>query len=697
MHLAPSRGRGRAPLEFRAAAVRTRCDPVWGTETRRYFMTELIPRRQPAWRAPMGALVAAISLALTGLSSQAQVQTAQMLQQYQSQGAQQQSQPAITSGGDASSQDMSGPVRLRQNNASQTNNNPNGSLGFRNAREQDKPYRPGEFELFVNKLANTLPVLAPDGKITLDDTSVRRFGAELVTPELAGDYAADFMPQVPQDYLITPGDEIALTIWGSVDADLRLTVDRAGRLNIPRVGSVLVAGVRYGDLPSLLNQRVAQVFRNFQLSVSLGQLRSIRIYVTGFTTKPGSYTVSSLSTVVNGLMRAGGPSAAGTFRNIELRRAGKLVSTLDLYDLLIKGDRTGDRVLQPEDVIHIGAVGTQTAVIGSVNKPAIFELKKGETVDDVLRMAGGLTAVADRGRLSVERLDERIGARVAQLRLPEDLKQTPANGDVLRAFSAVEATLPQDKQNKRVRIEGEVARPGDYILPPNSSITDAIRVAGGLTPNAYVFGTEFSRESVRQTQQENYERALRDLETEFAKRTSTQRALSADEAAVQASQGSAATRLIERLRAVRPTGRIVLQLDPVSAQLPELAIESGDRIYVPAVPTTVGVFGSVFNGGSYLYSSERKVTDYVKLAGGTTRGADDGSAFVLRANGSVVSARQSSGFFSSGNLNVPALPGDTVFVPEELNKTTFIQAAKEWTQILYQFGLGAAALKTIRE
>ncbi|MBU18557.1 MAG: hypothetical protein CL725_12775 [Chloroflexi bacterium] len=381
---------------------------------------------------------------------------------------------------------------------------------------------------------------------------------------------------------------------------------------------------------------------------------------------------------------------------MELRRAGKLVSTLDLYDLLIKGDRTGDRVLQPEDVIHIGAVGTQTAVIGSVNKPAIFELKKGETVNDVLRMAGGLTAVADRGRLSVERLDERIGARVAQLRLPEDLKQTPANGDVLRAFSAVEATLPQDKQNKRVRIEGEVARPGDYILPPNSSITDAIRVAGGLTPNAYVFGTEFSRESVRQTQQENYERALRDLETEFAKKTSTQRALTADEATAQATQSTGASRLIERLRAVRPTGRIVLQLDPNAAQLPELVVESGDRIFVPAVPTTVGVFGSVFNGGSYLYSGERKVTDYVKLAGGPTRGADDGSAFVLRANGSVVSARQSSGFFSGGDLNVPALPGDTVFVPEELNKTTFMQAAKEWTQILYQFGLGAAALKTIR-
>lgn len=669
-------------------------------------MTESILRRTPIRRrTPL--LAAALLAALSG-GGHAQVQTQQMLQNYQnSQAASQQQQQQLTTNQDGSNLDNGGPIRLRQSTPSSNGQTGNGATGNQPLRgdatgtgqslqeRRPPPYRPGEFELFVNKLADTLPILGPDGRLTLDDTSVRRFGAELVTPQLAGD-SADFMPQVPPDYLLTPGDEITLTIWGSVDADLRLTVDRAGRLNIPRVGSVPVTGVRYGDLQAVLTQRVAQVFRNFQLSVSLGQLRSVRIYVTGFTAKPGSYTVSSLSTVVAGLMKAGGPSAAGTFRNIELRRGGKLVGTLDLYDLLIKGDRSGDRVLQPEDVIHIGPVGTQTAVIGSVNKPAIFELKKGETVDDVLRMAGGLTAVADRGRLSVERLDDRAGARVAQLRLPEDLKQTPANGDVLRAFSAVEATLPQDKQNKRVRIEGEVAQPGDYILPPNSSILDAIRVAGGLTPKAYVFGTEFARESVRQTQQENYDRALRDLETEFAKTTSTQRALNADEAQVQASRSSAASRLIERLRSIRPTGRIVLQLDPRTPQLPELVVESGDRIYIPSFPTTVGVFGSVFNGGSYLYSEERKVTDYVRLAGGTTRGADDGSAFVVRANGSVVSARQGSGIFSAG-LDVPALPGDTVFVPEELNKTTFIQLAKEWTQILYQFGLGAAALKTIRQ
>jgi protein involved in polysaccharide export with SLBB domain len=527
---------------------------------------------------------------------------------------------------------------------------------------------------------------------------IRRFGAELMTPVDDTD-TADTLPLVPPDYLIKPGDEILLTIWGSVDSDLRLLVDRSGRISIPRVGPVLVSGVRYADLPATINQRVAQVFRNFQLSVSLGQLRGQRVYVTGFVAKPGSYNVSSLATVVHALLKAGGPSAAGSFRNIEIKRGNQRVAAFDLYDFLLGGDRSADRVLQADDVIHVGQVGTQVALIGSVNRSAIFELKPGETVSDLLRMAGGFSAVADRSRLAVERLDDRATVRIVQLALPAGNGAALANGDVLRAFSAVDAALPVQRQNKRVRVEGEVLRPGEYVLPPESSIADALAAAGGLTDRAYPFGTEFSRESVRATQQQNYDRALRDLETDLARNTSTQRATSADEAAATSSRDSANARLLAAMRAQRPSGRIVLQLSPTSRELPPLALEDGDRLMIPPRPTSVGVFGSVFNAGSYLYGEGRAVDDYLNLAGGPTRGADAGSTFVIRANGSVVSGRQNGGWYSRGTglSDVRAEAGDTVFVPEEMNKTTFLQGAKDWTQILYQFGLGAAAINTLKK
>ena len=554
---------------------------------------------------------------------------------------------------------------------------------------------PGEFERFVQRQS--------------PDVDIRRLGSDLVTGETPVGYggqtggggtqgSAELSPVVPADYVVAPGDEVLLTLWGSVEADLRLAVDRGGRINIPRIGAVQVSGVRNADLQEVVSRRVAQVFKNFQMSVTLGQLRGIRVFVTGFVVRPGAYTVSSLSSVVASLMRAGGPSAAGSFRNITLRRGAQAVATLDLYELLLRGDRSADRVLQAGDVVHVGAVGPQVGFIGSVNRPAIVEMKPGETVADALTMAGGFSAVADRSRLAVERLQERNAQRVALLELPRDLGLPLGHGDVLRAFSAVEAVLPTQRQSKRVRVEGEVQRPGEYVLPESSNVADAMRAAGGLTPNAYLYATEFMRESVRQTQQQNYDRALRDMETDLARTNSAQRVSSADDAASQQARTSSNARLVERLRSLKPTGRVVLSMAPTTKELPNLALEDGDRIYVPPTPTTVGVFGSVFNVGSYLFNGSRAIGEYLQLAGGPTRGADVKSTFVIRPNGSVISElqRSSGSFFGGASLaSVTAEPGDTIFVPEELDKTTFIQSAKDWAQILSQFGLGVAAFRSI--
>ncbi|OWQ87655.1 hypothetical protein CDN99_18075 [Roseateles aquatilis] len=623
----------------------------------------------------------------------------------------------------AENNDVSGPVRLQSRSAQEAPNAAQASQAEQRAKAAK--YVPGEFEIYVNKLLGldlTDPVTLESlkraesardeiGTVTQvgavgktasvsADNIVRRLGADLMLDDRQARGAeADGPRLAPADYLIGVGDEIQVTAWGSVDADLRLTVDRSGRVTIPRVGPVLVAGVRYGDLNDVVRNRIGQVFKNFQVSTSLGKLRTIRIYVTGFTAKPGAYTVSSLATIVNGLIRAGGPSAAGSFRQIELRRNGRVVATFDAYDLLLKGDKSSDRALQAEDVIHVGPIGPQVAMLGSVNKQSIVELKPGETVDDVLAMAGGFSAVADRSRMSIERLSDRNDRRVVELQLPAQIKTIASNGDVVRVFSSVNAALPQHKQYKRVLVEGEVARPGEYVMPPTSTLADAIQAAGGLTPQAFVFGTDFSRESVRLAQQENYDRALRDLETEFTKNSATARAATADEAAALAQRASGTERLVQRLRAVRPTGRVVLQLESDAKQLPSLTVEDRDHLMIPARPTTVGVFGSVFNAGSFLLKDGSSVDDIVKLAGGPTRGADAASVFVIRANGTVISARQSSsGWLGWGSnmAGLQALPGDTVFVPEEMNKTTFIQEAKDWTQILYQFGLGAAALKTIK-
>lgn len=542
------------------------------------------------------------------------------------------------------------------------------------------PYVPGQFEIYVQGLA--------------PKQEVRRLGANLVMPVTGG---VDASPLVPADYLVVPGDELLISMWGSVDADVRVVVDRSGRVTLPRIGPVLVAGVPYAEIPGVISKHVSRIFKKVEISMTLAQLRAVKVYVTGYVNRPGVHAVPSLSTISSAVSKAGGPTSAGSFRDIRLIRHGKVVTQFDFYALLLDGSRSADLILQPDDVVHVGSVGPQVAVIGSVNQPAVIEIKPGDTLDKVLGLAGGPSAVADTSRATLEPLSARGSSRVVELTLPKDNGTLLHSGDVVNLFSAVDTKLPLAVQNKRIIVEGEVKAPGTYVLAANSTINDAIASAGGLTEGAFVFGATLTRESVRQSQQLNYDRALRDLESDLTRAATTQRTASAEEAAAINARTAATTRLITVLQTNRPDGRIVLQLEPNARSLPALTLEDGDRLYIPASPSTVGVFGSVFNAGSFLTDQGRSVEDFVQLAGGPTRGADKGSTFVLRANGSVISNLQSSGWFSADRLSsIAALPGDTVFVPEELNKTTFLQNAKDWTQILYQFGIGAAALRTLR-
>ena len=635
-----------------------------------------------------------------------------------------------SAGTDSSGQASGSTTRLRQTGNARGTSSQGDQPEPRNPYYRKTPYQPSEFERYVQKRAIEMQSQGRTQDVELElgqpqgtdrdatdgtrsssggagnsgtrapsasaATPIRRFGANLVTDD-SSYVSQDPLPAIPGDYVVRPGDELRLTLWGTVDADLRLTVGRDGNITVPRVGAIQVAGLRSADLDAEISRRVGRTFKNFQVATTLGQVRAIRVFVGGYVLRPGSVTVSGMSSILHTIMRAGGPSASGSFRDIHLRRGGREIAVFDLYDLLLKGNRDTDALVQPDDVIFIGPVGPQVAVLGSVNQQAIYELKAGETLADVMAMAGGFNAVGDRSRVSLERLADRNSGRVVELALPAHLQDALASGDIVQAFSVIAAALPQEVQNEHVRVEGEVAHPGDYILPAGSRISDALRAAGGMTSAAYPYGTEFSRESVRKQQQINYERALRDLETDMSKNQASQRVTSSEELASQSATAAANARLLDRLRQVRPTGRVVLQLPPDAKELPDLPLEDGDTVNIPARGSSVGIFGSVFTTGSFVYEPGHTTDQYLSLAGGPTRGADKDSIFMLRANGSVVSARQGASFWRSnggfGDAVVQA--GDTIFVPEQTNKSTFVQDAKDWTQILYQFGLGLAGIKTL--
>ena len=219
------------------------------------------------------------------------------------------------------------------------------------------PLEPSEFQTFIAQST---------GKV------LPRYGANLFEDAPTTFAPVENIPMTP-DYVIGPGDEIRVRVWGQIEADQRLLVDRNGNVNIPRIGNVAVAGVLMRDLQGHIKSAIERNFRNFDLNVSLGQLRSIQIFVVGQARRPGSYTVSSLSTLVTALFASGGPSATGSMRRVQLKRADKVVTEFDVYDFVVRGDKSKDVRLLPGDVIFIPPEGALVAVSGSVKTPAIYE------------------------------------------------------------------------------------------------------------------------------------------------------------------------------------------------------------------------------------------------------------------------------------------------------------------------------------
>ncbi|MBT9332271.1 SLBB domain-containing protein [Paracidobacterium acidisoli] len=768
---------------------------------------------------------------------------------------------------------------------------------------------------------------------------------------------------VPPDYVIGPQDEIRIRVWGQVNFRANLFVDRAGEIYIPQVGGIHVAGLPFSQLDPHLRAAIGRIYRNFDLTADLGQIRAVQVYVTGEARRPGVYTVSSLSTLADALFASGGVAIEGSMRHIQLRRNGAMITDFDLYDLLVHGDKSKDVGLLSGDVIYIPPVGPEVAIMGSVRSPGIYELRGDESIDQALKDAGGVSAIAAESRISIERIQDhqsrkamemafdaaglatplasgdilRVYSMVpmysktitlrgntanpgrfgwhagmhlsdlipdrdslitrdywwkrTQLGLPapefqpldrfpnlrqpsspwdlprnprppsanrnynrnpysrstvagsqqnqqyqesngqylppnyndpdsgdyynnvnpdenpydqqypqdqyqgqyqdqnpdqslspndsrngqynrmgsnsslasqesnlqnpqgQGQTQTPKNdvrlnspdidwdyaviermdpktltsslipfdlgrlildhdesqnlelqpGDVVTIFSQADIHVPLVQQTKYVRLEGEFVHSGIYSVHPGETLRQLVSRAGGLTPGAYLYGSEFTRESTRVVQQHRIDEYVQNLELEI-QRGSLALAASPVSTSQDIASGAAAQNseheLISRLRQMRATGRVVLELESAStgiSSLPDIPLENGDHFIVPPVPATVNVVGAVYDQNSFLYHDGRRTGQYLRLAGGPDRDADTKHAFIIRADGSVVSRKDENGLWGNTFEDVPLNPGDTIVMPEKTIKPSALRGFLDWSQVFSQFALGAAAISVIHQ
>jgi protein involved in polysaccharide export with SLBB domain len=274
-------------------------------------------------------------------------------------------------------------------------------------------------------------------------------------------------------------------------------------------------------------------------------------------------------------------------------------------------------------------------------------------------------------------------------------------GDVVTVFSNSDISVPRAQQTKYVRVEGEIKMAGIYSVKPGETLHDIVARAGGFTPNAYLYGAQFTRESTRKAQQKRYNDFLDQLEQNIDQEGATlsSRAVSAQQFASSQARLAGQRNLLERLRSTPVTGRIVLKLEPDSAginAIPNLPLENGDLLLVPSAPSTVSVVGMVYNQSAFIYEPDLRLADYLAEAGGPTRYADRSHIFVIRADGSVVARETRPHLFSASFEALRIYPGDTVLVPTDVNRSSLVRNLIDWSQVISNFGLGAAAINVLK-
>lgn len=285
---------------------------------------------------------------------------------------------------------------------------------------------------------------------------------------------------VPAEYIVGPGDTLQVQLIGTTKGRYALVVGRDGKINFPELGPISVGGQRFDDVRSNLEARVDEQMIGTQVSVGMGELRSIRVFVLGDAETPGSYTVSGLSTITNALFVSGGVKKIGSLRNIQLKRGGRVVTTLDLYDLLLNGDTSADVRLMPGDVIFVPPVGATVGLSGEVRRPAIYELKSETTAGQLLQLGGGLLPEADPSIATLERVNEQRQRVTVDVNLATPAGRTRA----LQAGDTVRVPAIRPILEESIVVSGHVHRPGGYQFTPGMRLADLIPSLDELEPNA---------------------------------------------------------------------------------------------------------------------------------------------------------------------------------------------------------------------
>ena len=514
-----------------------------------------------------------------------------------------------------------------------------------------------------------------------------RFGSELFSNE-RDDYKIADDAQAPDDYILGLGDQIIIQYYGADSGEFFLEIDRSGSILLPKIGPVILNGLKLEEARRLIRSRVEAQLVGVNATISIGKTKFINIFVAGNVNSPGVYSMPALSRVTHALYTAGGITDIGTYRNIKVKRQGQVVGSVDLYDFLVNGDNSSDINLHPNDVVLVGLSEKNIQVRGAVKRPGIYELKNDDLIS-IVNIFGGFSPGADKENVSYSSLISEVPSRALNFTDMKEFNFYDGDNIFIKYKPSSFVKINEVERNSfkssavRVKVQGEVLYPGEYLLENGETLSSLISRAGGVSKNAFLNGAVFTRENVKQREALRARQLADDVRRTVISTSQTQSDNQINQTSFEFITG--------QLENYSGVGRVVINMSRALAGRADADIKllDGDALFIPTKSNTISVFGEVRRESSFVFNNKYSIDDYITMAAGMTRLADEDSIYIVRADGFV--EMPTGNWFKFGASRV-LQEGDTIIVPVDYSYRAALPFWRDVISIVYQGAVAIAAI-----
>jgi protein involved in polysaccharide export with SLBB domain len=486
-------------------------------------------------------------------------------------------------------------------------------------------------------------------------------------------------PNLDASYILDFGDALEIQLIGQKDLSDTYIIARDGSINLPDIGKLNLSGLSLSDASDLIKTKVNNSYIGTSAFISLKNVRDINILIVGNAFNPGIYTLNGNSNMLHALSMAGGINDIGSYRDISLVRSGKIIDTLDIYEVLIYGKYNFSIGLRSGDSIVVNPRKRLVSFESGVMRPAIYELKEGENFEDLLKFANGFKKNNDFSNIIVKRI------------LSGNINVIKLKMDDLDSFKllANDSIFIREFKIDTIRIEGSVKNPGTYKLPRGSTLSEAILIAGGYDSSAYTFGGYLENDKALKVNKEAKEKLYQAFITNLITNSSH-----------SSVQTSGIQQLLFQIKESKSTGRVIAEFDlDLIAKEPSLdtILEDGDKLIIPQITQQIYVQGEVANPGAIRYEPGMNIDYYLSKSGGVLINGDMDNLFIVHPNGETenLSSKSRLSFIIAENDKQLIYPGSILYIPQKTNLTNSLQVASIWAPIISSIALSLTSLSVL--